>query len=67
MGVADELCESRNGVDAVVGIKAAIAMYLNQQMLTAGLDANPLLTGQRGELALEFSGVRECVRRRHGV
>ena len=65
VGVAPELSEAGDGVDVAVG--STIAEYLDQQVLAVGFDAGVLVTGKRDKLALEFSGLCECVWRWHGV
>jgi hypothetical protein len=57
--VAGDLGQARDGVDAVV------AVHLDQQMLAIGPHVRGGVTGELGEVALQFSGVglgREGVR-----
>ena len=42
-------------------------MDLDQQVFAVGFDAGVLVAGERGEMALEFSGLSLGVGRWHGV
>lgn len=61
VGVAPELGEARDGVND------AVAVHLNQQVLAIGLHVDQIVAGERGELALELSGLSLCFERWHGV
>ena len=68
VGVAPEFGDARDGVDAVFfSVGAASTMDLDQQMLAVGLYAGVWVTGERGELALELSGLSLREGRWHGV
>lgn len=67
VGVARELGEARDGVDVVVLKVPTIAVYLDQQMLAVGFDAGVLVSGEHGEVALEFSSLSLGLERWHGV
>jgi len=62
-----ELGEACDSVKAVVIVVTAISVHLDQQMFAVRLDAGALMTGERGELALELSGLSLYFERWHGV